>query len=312
MRRFLEAKVIVNTRDMSKDEWLEHRRCGIGGSDAAAIVGMNPFKSMVSVYVDKLKLEEDEAKSSFRMEMGSKLEDFVAREFSLRTGKKTRNVNGILRNDKYPFAIANIDKRVCKEKAVLECVVTNSYCKKEWERAVPIQYQIQCLHYMAVTGATHAYVAALVGNEELFIHRLERDEDMIEYVMAEEEKFWKECIIGGNVPLPDGSEEYSRFLKSRYKDSREDSLILFMQEEKLSRYDEVCSCIKKLDVEKKLLEQGFQKEMGEYEIAFVGDRKISWKKQSRSSVDTKKLREDYPEIVEGYVKTTNTRVFKVS
>ena len=80
----------------------------------------------------------------------------------------------------------------------------------------------------------------------------------------------------------------------------------------MSRYDELCEVLKECDKEKKTIEQYLQMQMKDYEIAYLGDRKITWKKQSRSSIDTKKLREDYPEIVEKYVKTTNTRVFKVS
>ena len=66
------------------------------------------------------------------MELGNKLKSFVASEFMLKTGKKVRNINGMLRNDKYPFAIANIDRAVVGEKAFLECKVTNSFNKKEW------------------------------------------------------------------------------------------------------------------------------------------------------------------------------------
>ena len=128
------------------------------------------------------------------MELGNKLEDFVANEFSLKTGLKVRNVNGILKNDKYPFAIANIDRAVVGEKAFLECKVTNSYSKKVWQMGVPIHYQIQVNHYMAVTGATHCYVAALIGNEELIIHRIDRDEEIIDEIMKLEAMFWDKCI----------------------------------------------------------------------------------------------------------------------
>lgn len=313
MRKFLDAKIIYNTKNMSKAEWLEKRRCGIGGSDASSIVNMSPFKSRASVYIDKLhsnNYEECESES-FRMDLGNKLEDFVAREFMLRTGKKVRNVNGILRNDKYPFAIANIDRYVFGEKAILECKVTNSFQKKEWEKQVPIHYQIQCLHYMAVTGASCCYVAALIGNEDFVIHKLERDEELINYLMEEEEKFWNEYILGDKVPIPDGSEDYSRFLKNKYKNPKNESIILFMKEEKINRYDEVLKLIKELDLEKKYIEQVIQNEMGDYEVAFVGDRKITWKNQSRSSFDSKRFRAEFPEIASEYVKTTTSRVFRM-
>ena len=76
-------------------------------------------------------------KNIYKMELSNKLKSFVANEFMLKSGKKVRNINGILRNDKYPFAIANIDRAVVGEKAFLECKVTNSFNKKEWIKTIP-------------------------------------------------------------------------------------------------------------------------------------------------------------------------------
>ena len=255
MRKYLDACIVYETKDMSKEQWLEARKCGIGGSDAASVLGLNPYKSSVSVYIEKVdyihgvsmsekningcKKDSSNEEVNYRMELGNKLEDFVANEFSLKTGLKVRNVNGILKNDKYPFAIANIDRAVVGEKAFLECKVTNSYSKKVWQMGVPIHYQIQVNHYMAVTGATHCYVAALIGNEELIIHRIDRDEEIIDEIMKLEAMFWDKCILGGEIPAPDGSLDYSIVLQGLYKDSKDEELILFEQEKLLDRYDEI-------------------------------------------------------------------------
>lgn len=194
MRKYLDANIIENTKDIKKSEWLDKRRIGIGGSDASSILGFNPYRSSMAVYLEKIEpkirdvqfannlkgksvaqncdahIDSDskdksiaQEKTSYRMELGNKLKSFVASEFMIKTGKKVRNINGILQNDKYPFAIANIDRGVVGEKAFLECKVTNSFNKKEWSATVPIHYQIQMNHYMAVTGATHCYVAVLIG-----------------------------------------------------------------------------------------------------------------------------------------------------
>ena len=285
MRKYLDANIIENTKDMPKDEWLMKRKCGIGGSDASSILGFNPYRSSMAVYLEKIdeiglkgksvaqssndnedsgskekvgaqnsdnnfsnELKEDyvykDDKNNYKMELGNKLKSFVASEFMLKTGKKVRNINGILRNDKYPFAIANIDRAVVGEKAFLECKVTNSFNKKEWEKTIPIHYQIQMNHYMAVSGATHCYVAVLIGNEELVIHKLERDKEMIDEIMKLEEMFWNNCILGDNLPMPDGSNDYSKTLDILYKDSKEEELILFEAESILERYDEVVKLYK--------------------------------------------------------------------
>ncbi|MGL6108088.1 YqaJ viral recombinase family protein [Romboutsia sp.] len=323
MRKYLDADIVYETKDMERSVWLNIRKSGIGGSDAASVLGLNPYKSSVSIFLEKVDYihnagyqgEEPEAtkdeKVSYRMELGKKLEEFVAREFTLKTGKKVRNVNGVLKNEKYPFAIANIDRAVVGEKAFLECKVTNSFSKKVWEVGVPIHYQIQVNHYMAVTGATHCYVAALVGNEELVIHRIDRDEEVINEIMKLEAMFWDKCVLGDNIPAPDGSYDYSKVLQEYYKDSKDEEVILFEQDTVINRYDEINQLYKEIDLEKKKIEQHIQNQMKEYEVAFIGDRRITWKKQERKSIDSKRLKEELPEIAEKYMKTTTSRVFRI-
>lgn len=311
MRKYLDANIICDTKSMSKEKWLKKRKEGIGGSDAASVLGLNPYKSSMSVYMgikNDLVIDEE---INYKMDLGNKLEDFVANEFTLKTGKKVRNVNGILKNDKYPFALANIDRAVVGEKAFLECKVTNSYSKKSWQKEVPIYCQVQCYHYMAVTGATHCYIAALIGNEELVIHKLDRNEELINEIMNLEKMFWDKCILGEELPIPDGSDDYSSVLQELYKDSIEEEVILFEKEDLLKRYDDVRELVKDLDSEKKAIEQYLQMQMKEYEVAYLGDRKITWKKQVRNTVDTKRLKKEHPEIVEKYMKTTTSRVFRI-
>lgn len=344
MRKYLDANIIENTKDMPKDEWLRKRKCGIGGSDASSILGLNKYKSSMAVYLEKkdeicyaqvangLKgnnssqdrnendgssskemtvVQNSDNKNSYKMELGNKLKAFVASEFMLKTGKKVRSINGILRNDKYPFAIANIDRAVVGEKAFLECKVTNSFNKKEWEKTIPINYKVQMNHYMAVSGASHCYVAALIGNEELVIHKLNRDEKIIEEIMKLEEMFWNNCVLGDDFPMPDGSNDYSKALDSLYKDSKNEELILFEAENVLKRYDEVLGIYKEFEKEKKSIEQYLKLQMKNYEIAYVGDRKITWKKQERNTIDTTKLKKEHPEIVAKFMKTTTSRVLKI-
>lgn len=346
MRKYLDSNVVYETKDMDKKDWLKLRKTGIGGSDAASVLGLNPYKSSMSVYLEKIPLTDDikfvdnidhlitgnidnltnigidnlennetddlvEKNKNYKMELGNKLEEFVAKEFCLKTGKKVRNINGILKNDKYPFAIANIDRAVVGEKAFLECKVTGSYFKKVWEVGVPIHIQIQVNHYMAVTGATHCYVCALVSNEGLYIHKIDRDEEIIEEIMNMEAMFWNQCVLGDNIPSPDGSSDYSNVLKEYYKNSKEEEILLFEQENIIERYDEINMLSKEIENEKKKIEQHIQNQMKEYEIAYIGDRRVTWKKQERKSIDTKRLKKELPEIANKYMKTTISRVFRI-
>lgn len=312
-RKYLEAKVIADTKCMSKVEWLKHRQNGIGGSDASCIAGLNPWKSAIQLYMDK-KEEDPQETKSLRMELGNRLEGLVAELFTEETGLKVRNVNGILKNDKYPFAMANIDRAIVGEKAFLECKTTNSYALKEWEEGVPDYYEIQCLHYMAITGATHCYIAALIGNSDFVWHKIERDQETIDYLMKIEQDFWENNILKDIVPMPDGSDAYSEYLKKKYDKSNGQTIELHLLEngvDKLNRYDEIVANIKTLESEKKLIEQEIQFHMEEFEVAKIGDRKVTWKTSSRNTIDSKKLKSEMPDIAQQYMKTSTSRTFRV-
>lgn len=312
-RKYLEAKVIADTKDMPKTEWLKHRQAGIGGSDASCIAGLNPWKSAIQLYMDK-KEENPQEQKSLRMELGNRLEGLVAELFTEATGLKVRNVNGILKNDKYPFALANIDRAIVGEKAFLECKTTNSYALKEWEEGVPAHYEIQCLHYMAITGATHCYIAALIGNSDFIWRKIERDQETIDYLMQIEKDFWENNIEKDVVPMPDGSDAYSEYLKKKYDKSNGQVIELHLLEngvDKLNRYDEIVTDIKALESEKKLIEQEIQLYMEEFEVAKIGDRKVTWKSSSRNTIDSKKLKAEMPDIAQQYMKTSTSRTFRV-
>ena len=90
--------------------------------------------------------------------------------------------------------------------------------------------------------------------------------------------------------------------------SKENPLILVDKEARLNR----CSYIKELEAEKKSIENFFKSEMDGYEIAYIGDRKLTFKNQSRSTIDTQKLRTELPDIANIYTKTTTSKVFKIS
>lgn len=312
-RKYLDAKVIADTKTMTKEEWLKNRQAGIGGSDASAIAGLNPWKSSIQLYMDKKEENPQEIKS-LRMELGNRLEGLVAELFTEETGLKARNVNGILKNEKYPFALANIDRAIVGEKAFLECKTTNSFALKEWQDGVPPHYEIQCLHYMAITGATHCYIAALIGNSEFIWHKIERDQETIDYLMQIEKEFWEENILKDIVPLPDGSDAYSEYLKEKYKKSNGQEVELHLLKDgpqKLLRYDEIVTDIKALETEKKLIEQEIQLHMEDFEVAKIGDRKITWKTSSRNSIDSKKLKSEMPDIAAQYTKTSTSRTFRI-
>ncbi|WP_343101172.1 hypothetical protein [Romboutsia sp. MSSM.1001216sp_RTP31141st1_G3_RTP31141_220114] len=114
------------------------------------------------------------------------------------------------------------------------------------------------------------------------------------------------------VNLPFGSDECGKFLKETYKDTLNEVVVLDDGlYEKIEKYNSIVDNINKLEKEKKIIEHIIQSEMKEYETAFCKDRKITWKKVIKNSIDTKKLKIDYPEIIKNYTKTSTSRTFRM-
>ena len=152
----------ISTLNMPREEWLQLRKSGIGGSDAGAICGLNPYASPMSVYRDKTT-EDLSDMDSETMRQGRDLEDYVARRFMEATGLKVRRSNMMYRSEEHPFMIADVDRLIVGEDAGLECKTASAYNADKWKDGeVPLHYLMQCCHYMAVTGRSAWYIAVLI------------------------------------------------------------------------------------------------------------------------------------------------------
>lgn len=305
-----------NVTQLTHEEWLEERRKGIGGSDVAAIMGVSPWKSAASVYLDKigeLPLEGNDSER-MRMRIGRDLEEYVAQRFAEATGKKVRRNNHMLYHDDYPFIFADIDREVVGENAILECKTTNSYAKSQWENGAPIYYELQCQHYMLVTGAERCYIACLIGNEAFVYHVIERDAEAMSALLSIEKDFWETYVEGGQLPPPDGSDDYSEALRKMYPGGDEESVELSSKaSQHIARIDLLNEEIKERKAEVDLLKQEIQLEMKDAEIAYgIDGRKVTYKSGERTSLDTKKLKSERPDIYKEYAVTKPTRTFKVA
>ena len=190
----------------SREEWLELRKGYIGGSDAGAVMGMNPYSSPFAVWAEKTGKVEGFA-GNLTTKVGAYLEDLVAQLFTEETGKKVRRKNRMLVNDEFQWACADVDRLVVGEKALLEIKTTNSFpaMKKIRGGEYPEMWYCQMTHYLAVTGLEKAYLAVLVNCRDLRIFELERDEDEIAALMDAERAFW-EKVTQDIPPEADGSE----------------------------------------------------------------------------------------------------------
>jgi putative phage-type endonuclease len=303
---------MVSTKSMSREDWLEQRRKGIGGSDAASILGLNPFSSPLSVYMDKLGLSEptDENEAIW---LGLVLEDAVAERFEDDTGMTVQRRNAIFQHPEHPWMLANIDRWIVGKNAGLEIKTTSMMNKTDFEAGViPPHYYCQCLHYMAVTGAAEWYLAVLVIGKGFHVMHVERSESEIAALVDAEHRFWHEHIEKQIPPPPDGSEASGKILREMFPRATDLSLVpIYGTEDKITQIIDLKSRIKELEAQQSKLEQEIQSKIGEHDGAEANGFRIYWKNQSRTGVDSKKLKDAYPEVYQDVLKTSEYRKFDI-
>lgn len=308
-------KVVVKTSNLTREEWLKYRTKGIGGSDVSIIAGINPFKSVHQLWLEKTGQVEPEEGGSEYTHFGTLLEPIVRKEFMERTGIKVRQKHMLLQSEEHPFMFADLDGVINEngELCVFEAKTASAYKQEVWEEEVPAPYILQVQHYMAVTGAKKTYIAALVGGNHFFYHVVERDEEMIAKIIVMEKYFWQNHVMGGVEPVPDGSEATTRYFNERFRNSNGETIEL--PDEVLpvcEKYDNLTRQIKELETAKNAAANQLKSYLGEAEAGTVGDRKITWKSVSKNSVDTKRLKSEHPDIYTDCLTQSSYRRFLVA
>lgn len=303
---------ITKVKTANHEEWLKLRSQYIGGSDAAAVVGLNAYVSPYSLWAEKTGRLSGFA-GNLATEVGTFLEEFVAQKFAQETGKKVRKHNQSFLNSQYPFAIANIDREVVGEDAGLEIKTTDSMNMKKFKGGeFPANYYCQCMHYMAVTGKQRWYLAVLIGNKEFKWFTIERDEDEINALMTAEADFW-ELVKMDIPPAVDGTRATSEALKNIYADSDDSICDLTTFRAKLRQYMALKKQIRELEELADEVANRVKEFMGESGGGVCDGFNVSWKSQTRRTFDSKKFAKENPDVdLSEYYKETNARTFRVT
>ena len=304
--------MITKITTPDREAWKELRSKYIGGSDAAAVVGLNPYSSAYALWAEKTG-KTAPFDENLATEVGTFLEEFVAKKFEQETGKKVRRCNQSIFNDEYPWAIANIDREIVGEDAGLEIKTTSEMLTKKFRGGeYPTQYYAQCCHYLAMTGKQRWYLAVLIGNRDFKIFTIERDEAEIEALMHAEEIFWSH-VKSNTPPEADGSKATSEALTSIYPEGQSTTVDLFGYEDCLTQYMALKTQIDELTKLREEMANRVKAYMGDSAKAEGNRYKVSWASQTRNTFDVKKFQQDHGHIdLSPCYKTTSSRVFKVS
>lgn len=300
-----EAEVILpaGTELTDRELWLAERRKGVGGSDAAAVMGVGKYgKTPFTLWLDKTgrlpELEQTE-----QMEWGRRFEDAIAERFSDDTGIGQIKA-GLMRNRWAVHLLVSVD-RLTDDGGGLECKNQAWYMGKEYfgpsgEPIIPVGFYWQLVASIAVTGRSHWWLAANIGGQRLILRRLERADCLadIARLINTVEAFWEEYVYL-DVPPEDGQPPAEL---TTNPDEVIEAVVPAMTRDDIRRWRELRAAAKDIKAELAVIKARIKAELGTARVLTV-NRVPQARMQIRKGAgrfDRKRFKKDHPDLEQQY------------
>ena len=318
------AVKIVNTKELSREDWLLFRTRGIGGSDVAPVLGISAYSQPLKIYMEKTgQWESEDLSDKEAIVWGNILESVIAKEFARRNPNyQVQNCNYILQKPDHPFMIANIDRSLYhpqKGWGVLEIKTANARMEGKWtEDEIPYEYILQIQHYLAVTGLNWGYVAVLLGGQKYKQYYIEKDQELINILIEKETDFWINHVEALEPPMADVTMDCTDLFNRLFpSDVTVEDVVDFSDSDIhlcIDVIEDAKEKIKAYEKVKEINENIIKDRMREFEKAKFHGGSISWKYSKPSFiVDSDLLKTNYPDIYEQVKKEKKqSRMFKIS
>lgn len=301
----LTARLLLPA-DATEEQWHEARAQGIGGSDVAAILGLDKYRGPRKVYEEKAGYRERE---NTAMRAGKYMEPVIARWFEDDTGLATEVPPGTLVHVDHPWARVNVDRYVLEDGIVvapLEMKNRSEYLSDDWDGAeqAPDGPALQAHWATAVGGWSHSYVAGLVGGNRLVIFRQERNEELCAELLRQCGAWFQRHVVEGFPPPVDGLESTKELLAALWE-VRPEAVAEVPYDDALSllgRRNALRAQIKALETELTTVENEMRDTAKDAEIVRA-DGKTAWTWKQNGNFSEKTFRADYPDLVASYTTT---------
>lgn len=301
-------------------KWLEERKKGIGGSEASMVIGVNPWKSKLELWNEKVTQQSNiDATKQLMFKVGHILEPIIAEEYTKETGRILEE-RPLKIHPKYPFILGNIDREIVggakgRGPGILEIKTKGAWTN--WhEEEIPIYYHAQIQHYLNLYNYAWGSFAVLdLGVMKLNIVDVERDDEFISKLVKEEIEFWK--LVEYKTPPPvSPTKACEEFLREKYKVSESITIDISANEEAIkwaAMLREAKRNIKAFDIMETEAKNHLMSLVGTAEKALGNGYTISWKAPKDKEVfDLERFKRDYPELAKQYIKPEpQTRRFAV-
>ena len=281
-------RILADRSRMTKQQWEDLRQNYIGGSDAAAVIGISRFRSPLSVYLEKKSLVKKEPQNE-RMLWGVRIEPLLRERFQELTGYEVRELKYVLQSVENSFAIANLDGIVNlgpaegNQWACLELKCVNEFTGNSDDFRggaagyISPEYYAQIQHYLYITGLNTAFLGMLIGGNRFVYNRISRDDEAISN-MIRLEKHWYEQYFLTNTPAPAGPGDGELLGKFYDRPERKEVQLPESAAALVDDYLSATQEIKKWEERKKLAQVKLEEMIGNNgDTAVVGLRRINWK-----------------------------------
>lgn len=198
---------------------LDLRKSGLGGTDASAVLGLNPWTTPLDVWLRKRGLANEQPQSE-AMYWGQALEPVIADRYSRDTGKALWVPEQVFHHPSHDFLVATPDRLIVGEDAGLEIKTANAFSAREWGEPgtdrVPVQYLVQCVHYMAVVGLPVWHLAVLIGGSDYRVYTIHRDRNVESEIVGRLRRWWGRHMVEGEQPEIPGGKSADAWLRERF------------------------------------------------------------------------------------------------
>ena len=291
---------------MDRDQLLQERQIGLGGTDCAAICGVSSFKSPLDVYYEKINGPAEYDNSTLKR--GRRAERYILEEYAEHTGETLITDLPMLQDAKHPFLIGHVDARVQNQNIIIEAKSTR-FNASTWKGTLPQIYLYQIAHYASISNADRVDIAVLFNNWEYGCFSYYRNEELEKQIKQTAIDFWHNHIIPKVPPLPTNMKDIIK----TYPNSVECKEVVGNETiiKKVNDLALISKQMKILGQKEEDIKLEIMNYMQDAEKLNAAGLSVTWKHYTQNRLDTSKLKEERPEIYAQYLKTNDLRPLKL-
>jgi len=281
----------------------------IGGSDIASVMGLSRWKTPLQLWAEKTgNIPQEDLSDKEYIELGSELEDFIAKKFEKKTSLKVRQAPCHYKDKEYDFMRCQVDRLITNTDELLECKNASAWKEKEWKgEDIPIEYVLQVSWQLMITGRKVGWIAVLIGGNKFRFKKIEADQELFDKMRQSAIKFWD--MVKDKTPPAAGADD-NDVLLALYPKSGEQIQAIEEMNDCIATLQKTKADIKELEVQKNALEAQLKDVIKDNLGIKTKEYIVSWKNQITSRLNIDAIKEDG--IYEKYLQKNEIRILRIS